>query len=123
MGPQTSTLEILLARFDGGILIPLADTAAVLSWSLQTARNRVCTETCPFPTHKVEGRRVVHVRDLANYIDQQTGAEAPAGPRLGTSSKAERAEARAAGFVGEGAVAAHRAALRAAAAQEGGVQA
>lgn len=98
MGSQTSTLEILLTRFDGAILIPLADAAAALSWPLQTARNRVCTNTCPFPTHKVEGRRVVHVRDLAHFVDQQTGAESPAGPRLGTSSKAERLAARAAGL-------------------------
>lgn len=120
MSPQTSTLEILLARFDGAILIPLTGAAAALRWPLQTARNRVSEGTCPFPTSKVAGRRVVHVCDLAAYIDEQTGAPAPAGPRLGASTKVERLAAAKAGFTGPGAVKAHRAALRAAAGQEGG---
>ena len=94
--PPSSTLEILSARHPGAVLLPFVDAGAALAMKLQTARNQLVAGVFPVPTHKVGGRRVVRIDDLAAYIDSQT-CVAPVGPRLGTSSKAERLAAKVAG--------------------------
>lgn len=95
--PPSRTLEILSARYPGAVLLPFVDAGTALAMKLQTARNQLVAGVFPVPTHKVGGRRVVRIDDLAAYIDAQTCAAA-SGPRLGTSSKAERLAARAAGL-------------------------
>lgn len=94
------TLKLLLARFPGAIQIPLAHAAAACGISTQTARNQLVKGVFPIPTFRLGGRRMVRLDDLASHLDAVSGKakQAPAGPRRGTSLKAERLAAKAAGL-------------------------
>lgn len=94
---KTTTLEILLARHPGAVLLAFEAAGLALSMKLQTARNQLVAGVFPVPTHKVGGRRVVRIDDLAAYIDSQT-CPAIAGARRGASTKTERLQALAAGI-------------------------
>ena len=69
MQNTTSTLQILLANFNGQILIPFAPASECVGISVQTARNRLSNGTFPIPTKLVESRRFIHISDLANFVD------------------------------------------------------
>lgn len=64
-----TTIQILLARFNGQVLIPLVSASESVGISAQTARNRLCNGTFPIPTRLVESRRFIHISDLANFVD------------------------------------------------------
>jgi hypothetical protein len=63
------TLQILLAQFDGQILIPFTAAAKVAGFAEQTARNLDAQKKFPIRTQKRGTRRFIHVNDLADYID------------------------------------------------------
>ena len=65
----TTTIQILLARFNGQVLIPFAPASESVGISAQTARNRLSNGTFPMPTRLVESRRFIHISDLANFVD------------------------------------------------------
>jgi hypothetical protein len=64
-----STITILLARFNGQVLIPFAAAAECVGIPEQTARNKLVKGVFPIPTVLSGGRRFVHVQDLANYVE------------------------------------------------------
>ena len=65
----TTTIQILLAQFNGQVLIPFAPASESVGISAQTARNRLSNGTFPMPTRLVESRRFIHISDLANFVD------------------------------------------------------
>lgn len=91
---MSSTLKLLLARFPGAIQIPLAAAAEACSMSVQTARNQLVSGAFPIKTHKLGGRRMVRLDDLASYLDAVSGAGKPLqAASRGRPSKTERLEA------------------------------
>jgi len=65
----SSTLQILLARFHGQILIPFTSAAEAAGIQIQTARNKLSSGTFPIKTVLNGSRRFIHVSDLADYIE------------------------------------------------------
>ena len=65
------TLQILLAQFDGQILIPFTSAAKAAGFAEQTARNLDSRQKFPIRTQKRGARRFIHVNDLAEYIDMK----------------------------------------------------
>lgn len=89
----SQTLQLLLARFDGKILVPLAEGAECISMPIQTARNKLCRGDFPLPTIQQGRRRYIHIHDIAGYIDLlHSGSEVPL--RRGAKTKKERIAAR-----------------------------
>lgn len=78
MHPNTETIDLLLRQFDGQVLIPFAEASAAMGMAEQTARNRLRKGDYPVKTLWNGTRRLVHVADLAEYIDDlRTGSKAP----------------------------------------------
>lgn len=65
----TITLQILLAKFNGQILIPLVRASESIGIPGQTARNQLTDGTFPIPTVKRDSRRFIHISDLADYVE------------------------------------------------------
>lgn len=65
----SSTLRILLAQFNGQVLIPFAPASKSVGILEQTARNRLASKNFPIPTILNGSRRFIHVEDLANYVE------------------------------------------------------
>lgn len=59
-----STITILLAQFNGQVLIPLAAGAECVGIPEQTARNKLVKGEFPIPTVLSGGRRFMHVHTL-----------------------------------------------------------
>lgn len=64
-----TTIEILLARFNGQVLIPFASASKSVGIPEQTARNRLVSGNFPIPTVLNGSRRFIHISDLANYVE------------------------------------------------------
>lgn len=69
MQQLNTTIEILLARFNGQVLIPFALASRSVGIPEQTARNRLVSGNFPIATVLQGSRRFIHVLDLANYVD------------------------------------------------------
>lgn len=69
MQQLNSTITILLARFNGQVLVPFVAGAECVGIPEQTARNQLVKGEFPIPTVLSGGRRFVHVQDLANYVE------------------------------------------------------
>lgn len=67
----SETQQILLAHFDGQILIPFISAAKAAGFAGQSARNLLCRGRFPIQTLVVGSRRFVHLADLAAYIEAQ----------------------------------------------------
>lgn len=67
----STTIQILLARFNGQVLIPLVLASESVGISAQTARNRLSNGTFPIPTVMVESRRFIHISDLADFVESR----------------------------------------------------
>ena len=65
----SSTILILLARFDGRLLIPFIPAAVSAGFKEQTARNQLSNNSFPIKTELRGSRRFIHISDLAEYID------------------------------------------------------
>lgn len=88
-----STIQILLTRFNGQILIPFIDGAEAAGFAGQTARNKVHKGEFPIPTILNGSRRLIHIRDLACFIDTlRDKSIAPVKPKRGARTKASRIE-------------------------------
>ena len=83
----TSTLDLLLAKFGGQLLISFAAAAKIIGMPEQTARNKLSRGQFPIPTILVGARRLVDIRDLADYIDSLAGRQTP---KRGRKRKAEK---------------------------------
>jgi len=55
----------------GKLTLTLAEAAPELGMEVGTAHNQISAGTFPIPTRKLGKNRVIDVRDLADYIDQQ----------------------------------------------------
>lgn len=91
MDTSSSTIQILSIRFPGQILIPFIAGAEVIGYAPQTARNKLNLGKFPIPTILHGARRVIHIEDLANYIDNLRGpiGQAPRAKR-GRPTKASK---------------------------------
>lgn len=68
---QIPTLvEILLAKFDGQLLIPFIDAITVIGYNQQTARNELSKKSFPIRTVLQGGRRYICITDLAGYLEK-----------------------------------------------------
>jgi len=65
----SSTLQILLAQFNGQVLIPFASASKSVGIPEQTARNRLASGNFPIPTVLNGSRRFIHISDLASYVE------------------------------------------------------
>lgn len=65
----SSTLQILMDKFDGQVLIPLAQASKSIGIPEQTARNRLVSGNFPIPTVLNGSRRFIHIQDLANFVE------------------------------------------------------
>ena len=83
------TLQILLARFNGQVLIPFIPAAETMGFAGQTARNLSSRGEFPVPTVTVGRRRFIHLADMADYVE---ALRAPK-PKRGARTKKERIEA------------------------------
>lgn len=84
----SSTLQILLARFNGQILIPLVPAAESVGIPQQTARNKLTAGKFPIPTVEIGARRFIHIEDLANFVDSLRQPR----PKRGRKTKKENIE-------------------------------
>lgn len=76
----SSNLQILLARFDGQLLIPFSEAAKSAGFKEQTARNLLVAKKFPIRSEKRGSRRFVHISDLANYIESVLPEKIKRGP-------------------------------------------
>lgn len=86
----SSTLQILLARFNGQILIPFAPASESVGIPEQTARNLLCKKKFPIPTvPNTNGTRIyIHIADLAAYVDLLRSGSSR--PKRGRPTKASK---------------------------------
>ena len=66
-----NTTELLVKLFAPAVLLTLKQVAQVTGQAEQTLRNLISEGRTTLPNCKVGGRRVVHILDLANWLDQQ----------------------------------------------------
>lgn len=93
MGTIT-TIDILLMRFQGKVLIPFSDAVIVAGFELQTARNQLSKKTFPIETILNGSRRFIHIRELASFVDNLTASqyisESPKKTKRGRPTKVEQ---------------------------------
>lgn len=100
MNPPSTTAELLVSQFAPAVLLTLKQVSKVTGQAEQTIRNLISQNRTTLPTRKVGGRRVVHVLDLAAWLDEQRVAPGdvplavPPPRRPGRPSKAEQRRAR-----------------------------
>lgn len=87
------TLQILLARFNGQILIPFTPASESVGIPEQTARNLLSKKKFPIPTvpNPNGSRRFIHIEDLANYVDSLRAISLK--PKRGRKTKASKINA------------------------------
>lgn len=83
-----STLQILLAQFNGQVLIPLVKASTSVGIPEQTARNRLASGNFPIPTILNGSRRFIHVTDLADYVESLRSESSK--PKRGRKTKASK---------------------------------
>lgn len=69
MQTKNPTLTILMARFNGQVLVPFAAGAECVGIAVQTARNKLNRGEFPIPTLLSGGRRFIHIEDLSTYVE------------------------------------------------------
>ena len=100
MNRPTTTAELLVSQFAPAVLLTLKQVSEVTGQAEQTIRNLISQGRTTLPTRKVGGKRVVHVLDLAAWIDEQRaapgGGSTPTVPRRrpGRPTKLEQRRAR-----------------------------
>lgn len=89
------TLQLLLARFDGQVLIPFVPGSKSVGIAEQTARNRLSKGTYPIKTELRGARRFIHISDLARYVD--SSYEESTKRKRGPQTKASKIQAKTGG--------------------------
>jgi hypothetical protein len=84
----SSTLQILLARFNGQVLIPFAPASESVGIPQQTARNLLSANKYPIRTELRGARRFIHISDLADYVDSSRAESSK--PKRGRPTKASK---------------------------------
>lgn len=96
MSQPNTTAELLVKQFAPSVLLTIKQVAQVTGQAEQTIRNLISQGRTTLPTRKLGGKRVVHVLDLAEWLDQQrvVSGEAkdpePAARRPGRPRKVEQ---------------------------------
>lgn len=85
------TLQILLARFHGQVLIPFAPASESVGIPEQTARNMLSRGKYPLKTVTIGSRRFIHISDLADFVESLR-SESPKSKR-GRPTKASKFQA------------------------------
>lgn len=88
MQQLNSTIQILLAQFNGQVLIPFVAASEAAGIPQQTARNRLAKGDYPIPTVLNGSRRFVHVADLCEYIESLRSPKPK--PKRGPKTKASK---------------------------------
>jgi len=97
---RITTADLLVRQFAPAVLLTIKQVSQVTGQAEQTIRNLISQNRTTLPTRKVDGRRVVHVLDLAAWLDEQRielGKVPLADPprrRPGRPTKAEQRRAR-----------------------------
>ena len=65
------TAELLIELFAPAVLLTLKQVAQVTGQAEQTLRNLISEGRTTLPNCKVGGKRMVHILDLANWLDKQ----------------------------------------------------
>ena len=98
MNPPTTTAELLVRQVGPTILLSVRQVSEITGQAEQTLRNLISQGRTTLPTRRVGGRRVVHVLDLAAWLDAQRGEPvepAPPPPRRpGRPTKREQRRSR-----------------------------
>jgi len=91
-----TSLDLLRDKYPGVTLLCIAIALKECGWAPQTGYNRISSgRGLPFPTSKQGKNHIVHILDLAEYLDSVRGAENTK-RRRGRPTKAEQvARARA----------------------------
>ncbi len=71
MNPPTTTAELLVSQFAPAVLLNIKQVSQVTGQAEQPIRNLISEGSTTLTTRKVGGRRVVHVLDLAAWLDAQ----------------------------------------------------
>lgn len=74
MSARVPALSILQKQYPQQLRISFADASRWAGIHLGTARNWLCAGTFPIPTHLSGDRRLVDIRDLAEYLDRSAPA-------------------------------------------------
>jgi predicted DNA-binding transcriptional regulator AlpA len=85
MNSPSTTAELLVSQFAPAVLLSIKQVSQVTGQAEQTIRNLISQGRTTLPTRKVGGKRVVHVLDLAAWLDEQCaaagGSSTPTVPR------------------------------------------
>jgi hypothetical protein len=96
----STTVELLVSQFAPAVRLTLKQVSQVTGQAEQAIRNLISQNRTTLPTGKVGGRRVVHVLDLAAWLDEQRVAPDdvlsgdPPRRRPGRPTKPEQCRAR-----------------------------
>lgn len=80
------TLELILNRFDGKLMLNVEDLSKITGLSQITIRNQLSLGTFPIPTYLDGSRRFARADDVAKHIDRVSHPVKRRGPR----TKAEK---------------------------------
>lgn len=79
----STTLQILLARFNGQVLVPFARASESVGICEQTARNQLSAGKYPIQTVMIGARRFIHIAELANFVDSRCAQAQSANQQAG----------------------------------------
>jgi predicted DNA-binding transcriptional regulator AlpA len=68
-------------EFNGRLTVSISEAATLLGVKTKTLYNQVSAETCPIPTLKFGGRRLVRVADLLKLTGHSYPLKVPEGQR------------------------------------------
>lgn len=100
MNQPSATVDLLVQQFAPCVFLSLKQVSQVTGQAEQTIRNLISQGRTTLPTRKVGGKRVVHVLDLADWLDRyRVGPSAMQDPALarirpGRPTKAEQRQSR-----------------------------
>lgn len=92
-----TTIEILLARFHGQVLVPFVAGAECVGIPEQTARNKLSRGEFPIQTVVNGSRRFMHIQDMAEYVDKLRFQSTEKKSRRGPKTKASKFQAKSEG--------------------------
>lgn len=71
MSEYPTTADLLVQQFGPTLWLSIKQVSLVIGLAEQTIHNQIAADTTSLPTRKLGRRRVVHVLDLARWIDEQ----------------------------------------------------
>lgn len=90
----SSTLQILLARFNGQVLVPFVAGSESVGIPEQTARNKLSDGTYPIRTVTNGARRFIHISDLAAFVESLRPESESPKPKPGRPTKASKLQVK-----------------------------